>query len=162
MKLFIREKLVSMHNRYFIYNEQEEQVYELVSECLSIKNKTRLLDMSGNELLYVEQELFHLKPVYLLYINGNHVGTVKKVNFIGRPKYEVSELSYHVQGDLFSTSFEITDANGNLIASATRKLISIGDKYQLEILDEKNYIYILGILITIINVIDDSQRSQAN
>lgn len=162
MKLYIREKLISLHNRYFIYNEEGEQVYELESKYLSFNNKTKLLDMNGNELVYVEQELFHLRPVYLIYTGGNHVATVKKKTFIGLPIYEITELGYKVAGDLFSTEFNITDANNNLIASATRKLISIGDKYQLEILDEKNYLIILGILIAIINVVDDNQSAASN
>ena len=162
MKLFIKEKVISLHNRYFIYNEAGEQVYELVSQYLSFGDKTQLLDMNGNELVYVEQELFHLKPLYKVFIGGNQVATVKRTNFIGAPKYEVPELSYNVQGNLLSTEFNITDAGGNLIANASRKLISIGDKYQLEILDENNLLYILGVLITIINVIDNAQEAASS
>ena len=29
MKLFVKEKLFSIHNRYYIYNENEEIVYEI-------------------------------------------------------------------------------------------------------------------------------------
>lgn len=162
MKLYLREKLISLHNRYFIYNEDGEQVYELVSKYFSAGDKTKLLDMNGNELVYVEQELFHLRPVYLIYIGGIHTATVKKKTFVGLPIYEVSELGYRVDGDWFSTEFNIINANDNLIASAKRKIISIGDKYQLEIFDDNNYLVILGILMAIINVVDDNQNAASN
>ncbi len=159
MKLFIKEKLISFHNRYFIYNEKGEQVYELVSKYFSVGNKTKLLDMDGKELVYVEQELFHLKPVYLLYIEGEFISTIKKKYFVGLPVYEAPELNLKVEGNLLSTEYNIIDESDNIIANAKRKYISIGDKYQLEIYDEKNYLNILGILIAIINVIDERQSN---
>lgn len=70
MKFFIKEKYISFHNRYFIYDEDGNQVYELVSKYFSIGNKTKLVDMDGKEIIYVEEELFHLRPVYLIYMYG--------------------------------------------------------------------------------------------
>ncbi len=162
MKFFIKEKYISFHNRYFIYDEDGNQVYELVSKYFSIGNKTKLVDMDGKEIIYVEEELFHLRPVYLIYMDGKLVATVNKKTFIGLPIYEVPELNYKVEGNFTSTEFNIVDSNDNVVAVANRKFISIGDKYRLEIMDENNYLYILGILAALINVVDDGQQSTFN
>ena len=34
MKLFVKEKILSMHNRYYIYNENEELTYEIESKII--------------------------------------------------------------------------------------------------------------------------------
>lgn len=111
MKFFIKEKYISFHNRYFIYDEDGNQVYELVSKYFSIGNKTKLVDMDGKEIIYVEEELFHLRPVYLIYMDGKLVATVNKKTFIGLPIYEVPELNYKVEGNFTSTEFNIVDSN---------------------------------------------------
>ena len=45
MKLFVKEKLLSMHNRYYIYNENEELEYEIESKVISIGDKTTIYDL---------------------------------------------------------------------------------------------------------------------
>ena len=48
MKLFVKEKLFSMHNRYYIYNENEELTYEIESKVISIGDKTTIYDKNHN------------------------------------------------------------------------------------------------------------------
>ena len=64
MKLFVKEKLFSMHNRYHIYNEDEELIYEIESKVISIGDKTTIYDKDHNVVAYIEQEIFHFTPHY--------------------------------------------------------------------------------------------------
>lgn len=159
MKFYIREKLVSLHNKYFIYDENDEQVYELESKYISIGAKTSLKDMDGNELVYVEQEVLHFMPQYNIYINEEFIGKVIKRFKLISNDYEVLELGYTVEGNFLGSSYVVKNSDDEIIANVSRKVVSIGDKYHLEILDEENYLRILGVLIAIINVTDVAQAS---
>ena len=53
MKLFVKEKVFSMHNRYYIYNESDELSYEIESKVFSIGDKTTIYDKDRNVVAYI-------------------------------------------------------------------------------------------------------------
>ena len=161
MKLFVKEKLLSMHNRYYIYNENEELAYEIESKVISIGEKTTIYDKNHNVVAYIEQEIFHLMPHYNVYIEDEYKYQIKKKFKPFKNDYELSNL-YKVDGSTFNLNFTIINNYGKKIALVNRKFLSIGDKYQIEILDEKDIYTILTIIVAITNDIDRSQANSSN
>ena len=158
MKLLVREKFLSMHNRYYIYNENEELEYEIQSKVISIGDKTKIYDKNHNVIAYIEQEIFHLMPHYNIYIENEYKYQIKKKFQFLKNDYELSNL-YKVDGNVFSLDFTIFNNYGDKVAVVNRKLLSIGDKYQIEILDEKDINIILTVIVAITNDIDRSQEN---
>ena len=161
MKLFVKEKLLSMHNRYYIYNENEELTYEIESKVISIGDKTTIYDKEHNVIAYIEQEIFHFTPHYNVYIEGKYKYQIKKKFHFFKNDYELSNM-YKVEGSTFSLNFTITNNYGKTIALVNRKFLSIGDKYQIEIIDENDIYTILTIIVAITNDVDRSQSNSAN
>ena len=161
MKLFVKEKLLSMHNRYYIYNENEELSYEIESKAISIGDKTTIYDKNHNVIAYIEQEIFHFMPHYNVYIEGEYKYQIKKKFQLFKNDYELSNL-YKVDGSIFSLNFTIINNYGKEIALVNRKFLSIGDKYQIEILDENDIYTILTIIVAITNDIDRSQAASSS
>ena len=161
MKLFVKEKLLSMHDRYYIYNENKELVYEIESKVISIGDKTTIYDKNHNTVAYIEQEIFHLMPHYNVYIEDEYKYQIKKKFKLFKNDYELSNL-YKVDGSAFNLNFNIINNYGKQIALVNRKFLSIGDKYQIEILDEKDIYTILTIIVAITNDVDRSQSNSAN
>ena len=87
MKLFIKEKLFSLHNKYYIKNENDEDILEIKSKVFSLGAKTKINDMSGKELVYIEQELFHLMPKYNVIIDGKKECIIRKKFHIIKNEY---------------------------------------------------------------------------
>lgn len=158
MKLFVKEKLFSIHNRYYIYNENEEIEYEIESKAISIGDKTTIYDKEHNSIAYIEQEILHLMPHYNVYINGEYKFQIKKKFQMFKNNYELSN-DYTVDGSTLSLDFIIKNNNGKEIAIINRKFLSIGDKYQIEIIDEKDINIILTIIVAITNDVDRSQST---
>ena len=161
MKLFVKEKLLSMHNRYYIYNENEELTYEIESKVISIGDKTTIYDKEHNVIAYIEQEIFHFTPHYNVYIEGKYKYQIKKKFHFFKNDYELSNM-YKVEGSIFSLNFTITNNYGKTIALVNRKFLSIGDKYQIEIIDENDIYTILTIIVAITNDVDRSQSNSSN
>ena len=57
MKLYINEKLISLHNKFYIKDENHNNIYEISNQFLTIGRKTSIKNMSGQELIYIEEEL---------------------------------------------------------------------------------------------------------
>ena len=64
MKLYVNEKLFSMHKKFYIKDENNLDVYEISSKFFSFGDKTTIKDMNDKKVVYIEQELFHLTPNY--------------------------------------------------------------------------------------------------
>lgn len=161
MNFFVKEKLFSIHNRYYIYNENEEIAYEIESKPISIGDKTTIYDKDHNVVAYIEQELFHFMPHYNIYIEDDYKYQIKKNFKLFKNDYELSN-SYKVDGSPFNFNFTIINDSGKEIALVNRKFLSIGDKYRIEILDEKDIDTILTIIVAITNDIDRSQSNSSN
>ena len=70
MRLYVNEKLFSIHNKFYVKDENDMDVYEISSKIISLGDKTTINDMQGNKIAYIEQELFHIMPNYNVYINN--------------------------------------------------------------------------------------------
>ena len=78
MDLYIRQKVFSLGDRYNVFDVNQNIVYRVEGEFLTFGAKLHLCDPAGNELLYIEQELFHMMPRYNLYCRGTQVASIRK------------------------------------------------------------------------------------
>ena len=70
MDMYIRQKVFSIGDRYNVFDINQNLLYRVEGEILTFGAKLHLCDPSGGELLYIEQELFHMMPRYNLYCRG--------------------------------------------------------------------------------------------
>ena len=161
MKLYIKEKIFSFHNRYFIKDEQDNNILEISSKVISLGDKTWIKDLNGKELAYIEQELFHLMPKYNVFINGNQEYSIKKKFKLFKNNYELSN-NYRVEGNFLSHNFTVYNDKNEKVGEIYRKYISIGDQYIIDIPNDKEYLLILSIIVAITNDIDRAQAAAAS
>lgn len=159
MKLYVNEKLFSLHRKFYITNENKETLYEISSMVLSIGDATTINDKEGNKVAYINQEIFHLSPTYGVYIDGKLSFKIKK-NIIFND-YTLSN-GYRVDGNLLMFDFCVFDDKGNKIGSIQRKLFTIGDEYEIDIIDESEKNIILSIIVATINDVNRLQRRRFN
>ena len=158
MRLYINEKLMTLHNKYYINDENGNNVLEISSKLISLGDKTWIKNLDGKELVYIEQELFHLMPKYNVYINGQLAYSINKKFHILKNDYIISN-NYRVEGSFLSHNFSVYNEKNEKIGDIYRKYLTIGDKYIIDINDEKEYLTILSIIVAITNDIDRAQRA---
>ena len=158
MKLYVSEELLSLHRKFYITDELGNNLYYISSKIISIGDQTKIYDLNNHELIFIEQELFHLTPHYNIYIKGNYSFTIKKDISIFANNYTLSN-DYKVYGDFLMLNFDIYDNNDKEIGTISKKFISIGDKYEIEISNKKNLLVSLAIIVAIAN---DVNRNQAD
>ena len=161
MKLYVNEKLFSIHNRYYVKDENDMDVYEISSKVISIGDKTTINDMQGNRIAYIEQEIFHIMPNYNVYIIDAFVFKIAKKFQLFKNDYILSN-GYRVEGNFMMLDFVIYDDKGNQIGSIKRKFISIGDKYEIEINDVNKKEIVLSIIVAITNDVDRNQNASSS
>ena len=161
MKLYVNEKLLSLHNRFYIKDENDRDIYEISSKVFSIGDKTTITDMNGNKIVYIEQELLHIMPNYNIYINDNFFCKITKKFQLFKNDYILSN-GYKVAGNFLMLDFAIYDDVNNQIGSIKRKFITIGDKYEIDIQDINKKEIVLAIIAAISNDINRNQNYANN
>lgn len=157
MKLYVNEKIISIHNRYFIKDESGKDILEISNIIKPSNFRTSIYDLNGNELAYIKRE-FHLMPKYNVFINNNFEYSINKQFQLLKSNYVLSN-NYRVDGQFLSHNFTIYNAKNEKVAEIFREYFTIGDRYTIDIIDEKDYLLILTIIVAITRDIDRAQRS---
>lgn len=162
MRYLIKEKIFTFADRFRIEDENGYPKYEVVGKILSIGNKLNIYDMSGRELIYIEEKVFRFLPEYMVYREGNLIGRIKKELTFLRPKFNI-ESSYGdfaIEGDVFQHNFNILK-NGKTIAWISKEWISLSDTYSVNILDEEDHPFILAIVIVLDQIFYDGNKNNS-
>lgn len=150
MKYYVKQKIFSLKDKFYVKDAAQNDKYLIQGKMISITNQLDLKDMNEEVLLSANKKLFRIFPKYTI-VNptGEEVATVKRV-FGFRPKFEVQigNETLEVQGSFFAHSFQVSRA-GNEVASITKKVMSFGDSYEIDILDPTNELLYLFIVIII-------------
>ena len=113
--------------------------------------------MAGQELIYIEQEIFKLfEKHYNVFYNTKFAYKIIKKFNVFKNVYELSN-GYTAEGDILHLCLSIYDNEKNCIACINKHIISIGDKYEIEIFDETKISLILSIAVTVANDVDRRQ-----
>lgn len=156
MKLYIDEKVLSLHDKFFIYDENGKSIYEVSSKFPSFWKKTMICDMDGKQILDIEQEPLRVHSTYNIYEHGNFICKISRVPGWFCQNYELSN-GYKVKGGTFPLKEKIYDQNDRIIGTIAKKVFSIGDKYEIEIFEEINKLIILATAVSIANDVNRSQ-----
>lgn len=161
MKLYVNEKLFSLHKKFYVKDENDLDIYEISSKIISFGDKTTINDMAGNKIAYIEQELFHITPTYNVYINDEFEFKITKKFQLFKNDYSLDN-GYRVDGNFMMLDFIVYDDMDNQIGSVTRKFFSIGDKYEITIDDVNKTEIVLAIIVAITNDVNRSQNSNSS
>lgn len=156
MRYLIRQRFFSLTDSFTIKDENGIDLYQCQRQLLSFGKKLRIFDMQGNELCYIEQQIFRFLPEYYLYISGELVANVKKKFAIFKHDFTIDSKmgQYYVDGDIFAHEFDIYK-NGLAVAHVSKRFFTLRDTYGVDIDDDEEQISNLALAIIIDMVCHD-------
>lgn len=163
MKYYVKQKVFTLKDKFFIKDYDQNDIYEVQGKFMSLSNKLQLLKPDGTEVLRTQKRLFKIFPLYEVFTpNGEVLAKIQK-KFGFRPKFDVQmgNTELKVEGSFFAHSFGIYKEGTN-IASIEKKIFSFGDSYEIDVEDETNLELLLFIVIIIDQVIHESQKRRNN
>ena len=156
MKLYIREKVFSWSDTFFVKDETGEDKYTVVGEILSWGKKLHVYDRRGAEVAFVKQELFTLLPQYTVWQNGAEVARIKKEFSFLFPRFTVEGPDWELDGSFWEHDYQIT-RSGRPVATITKAWMTWADTYELDITDPGQEITALAVVLAL-----DCIREQQN
>ena len=155
MKLYIKEKAISVMDKFYVRNEKGDKKYEIRRKFEpAIGLKLHILDMDGNELGYIKEKNISLRPKFRIFIGGEHTATITKKVVSMRPKYEVEELGWKIKGNLFERDYKIVGKDGEVM-NIHKGMLKLSDTFVLEFSDKKHVVEALAVVVAIDYILDE-------
>lgn len=162
MKVFIKNKLISIGGSSEVYNENQEVIYNVKGKVFSPTKKKLMYDSNGN-LLYVIRNkywTFIYDSVFVYDANGNKVATIKKGKWSIKPVYKIIDSvdSLEIKGKFFSRHAQIL-RNEQVVANMSKEFTIINDAFTLEA-EEKDIPFFTALVIAFDNFRDNRNKDR--
>ncbi len=148
MKLYIKQKVFSIGERFTVKDEAGYDRYIIEGEFFSIPKRFRIYDMHGRELVTLQARMFSFLPTYEIIRNGELAARITKEFSFFKPKYRIDGSPFSVEGDIFDHDYTIL-RDGTPTAHISKEWFTWGDSYMLDNPSGEDEVMLLAILIVI-------------
>jgi uncharacterized protein YxjI len=159
MKYYVKQKIFSLKDQFYIMDQSGKEVYGVKGKMFSLSNKMELLNMNGSQVLSTNKKILAFLAKYFVYDpHGELLAEIKR-KFGIRPRFQIimGNQVYSVEGSLFAHSFGIFDGS-NEVASISKKVLSFGDTYEIDIHDDTKTELFLFIVIILDQILHENKN----
>jgi uncharacterized protein YxjI len=162
MRYVMKQKVLSLTDRFTIKDDQGEDVYEVKGKLISLGDKLSFRDMQGDELALIKQEIISLVPSYRVYRDGDLQADVsKKLLTVLKDKFKVDmkdgSRDLEIIGNILDHEYRIK-RGGDEVARVSKKWVSIGDSYGIEVDEGEDDVLILSCAVIIDMISHDPMK----
>ena len=148
MKLYIKQKVFSWKDKFFVKDENGQDKYYVEGELFSWGRKLHVYDMNQHEVAFIAQKVLTFLPEYHVSLEGREVAVVKQKFTFFRPKYEIHGLGWTVEGSFWQHDYDVYHGS-SLIVSINKQWMTWGDSYELYIANEEDELCALAVVLSI-------------
>ncbi|MBR5116262.1 MAG: LURP-one-related family protein [Lachnospiraceae bacterium] len=154
--LFTTSKVFTLHKKIDITDGNENVIYHAETKFPSIHDKTDIKDAQGNQVAHIERKFFTLHERHFITMaDGTSFEVSNELLHIIKDVTNIVGLGWQLRGNILGLNFELSDENGTIIAVIAQKLISIHDKYCIDIYQPQHEKTVVAILITLQHMMQD-------
>lgn len=152
----LKQKFLSLTEKFEIKNEQDDIVYVVDGKFFSIGKRFTLFDNKENSLAEIKQKLFSFRPQFnIILSDGSHAQIIKTFLPLFSSRFLVTftqvgagARALEVTGNFLSHEYNFIE-NGQVIAQVSKQLFSFTDTYGLEVHDESLNELLVSLLVVI-------------
>ena len=154
--LFTASKVFTLHKDTDITDGQENVLYRSRSKFFSIHDKTDITDKDGNQVAHIERKFWTLHERHFITMaDGKYFELSNELWHIVKDISNIEGLGWVLRGNIAGLNFQIYDQNEQIIAVISQKLISLHDKYCVDIYQPEEEKIVVAILITLQHMMRD-------
>ena len=163
VSLFTTTKVFTLHHHIDITNGMGEVVYEANTKFPSIHDKTDIIQAGGRHVAHIERKLmtFHQRH-FVTMADGTGFEMTNELFHLVKDIINIKGLGWQIRGNIAGLNFELYDENGEIIAVIGQKMLSIHDKYCIDIYRTEYQDTIVTILVTLQHMIKDREAASTH
>ena len=160
--LFTTSKVFTLHKATDITDEQENVVYHSSTKFPSLHDKTDITDASGKQVAHIERKFFTLHERHFITMaDGTSFQLSNELWHIVKDISNIEGLGWVLKGNIAGLNFQLYDGQENIIAVISQKLISLHDKYCIDIYRAEEEEKVVAILVTLQHMIKDREAASS-
>ena len=160
--LFISTNFLSFKQKTDITDENGKVVYRAKSRSISLHDKTWIRDARNKDVAEIERKMLTLQEYHRVKMaDGNSFDIAHDFFQVFEDTARISELGWQIRGNMLSLNFQIYDENNEVVAVIGKKLISIKDKYCVDIYRPEMEAEVVAILIVLQHTLRDRSKNKS-
>ena len=158
--LFTTSKVFTIHKKTDITDEQENVVYRSWTKFPSLHDKTDITDAAGNQVAHIERKFFTLHERHFITMaDGTSFQLSNELWHIIKDISNIEGLGWVLRGNIAALNFQLWDEHEQIIAVISQKIISLHDKYCVDIYQADKEKTVIAILVTLQHMIKDREAA---
>ncbi len=160
--LFTTTKFFTLHHHIDITNDREEIVYQANTKFPSLHDKTDIMNADGKQIAHIERKVFTLHERHFITMaDGTKFELSNQLWHLTKDISDIEGLGWQLRGNIAGLNFELYDGQENIIAVIGQKMLSIHDKYAIDIYRPEHEETVIAILVTLQHMMKDRAASSA-
>ena len=160
--LYTSTKIFSLKHHIDVTDETEQVVYQAKSKVFSFVDKTDLYDASEKHIAHIQRKFISLHERHFVTMdNGQAFELSNELFHIMKDITNIEGLGWQLRGNILGLNFELYDSMGRIVAVIGQKMISLHDKYCIDIYQPQMEEIVVAIVITLQHMIADRKNAAA-
>ncbi len=160
--LFTTSKVFSLHHRIEIVDNDRNVVYRAWTKFPSLHDKTDVTDAEGQQVAHIERKFFSLHERHFITMaDGGRFELSNELWHLVKDISNIEGLGWQLRGNIAGLNFELYDQDGGVIAVISQKMLSIHDKYCVDIYRPEEEKRVVAILVTLQHMMGDRAAASA-
>lgn len=161
--LFTSSKVFSLHSKTEITDAEENVQYRAQTKFPSLHDKTDITDAAGNFVAHIEKKFFSLHQRHFITMaDGVAFELSNELFHLIKDVTNIEGLGWQLRGNILGLNFELYDQHDEVIAVISQKLISLHDKYCIDLYRPEYEKPVVAILITLQHMIRDREAASSS
>lgn len=161
--LYTALKLGDMHRKIEITDEAGKVKYYTKSSIIAIKGKTDIMDAAGNVIAHLEKKPVSLhEKHYVTMADGTDFTLSNELMHVVKDITNIQGLGWQIRGNIIGLSFNLIDGNDKPIATIDKKMISIHDKYCIDMYQPEHEQKVIAIVIQLEKMIEERSENESS
>lgn len=161
--LFTSSKVLSLHHRIEITDEAENVLYRSSSKFFTLHDTTKIVDAQDNPVAEIKSKILSLHERHFITMaDGLEFEMSNELLHIIKDVTNIEGLGWQLQGNIAALNFQLYDRDGSIIALISQKLISLHDKYCIDIYKPEYEQIVVAILVTLQHMIRDREKAASS
>ncbi len=158
--LYISTKVFTLHQATDITDENDNVVYHSQTKFFTLHDSTQITNSTGAVVANIRRKFFTIhERRFITMSDGTEFQLSNELFHIIKDITNVEGLGWKLEGNILGLNFTIKDSEGHLIAYIGQKVLSVHDKYSIDIYDVSQEAKIVAIVVGLQHMM--RERSQA-
>lgn len=161
--LYTSRKVFTLHHRITITDDDGNVVYTSSTKFPSLHDRTQVCDENGRVIASIKKKILTLHERHFITMHDGFTFELSnELLHVIKDVTNVVGLGWQIRGNILALNFEIYDEQGNVVAVVGQKLLSIHNKYCVDIYRPDMEMVIVAILIALQHMIHDRAKSSSS